>query len=65
MSLQDKESDENVLPASLINDLGKNGAFVRIHTLDKPLEVSMAVQGEGTKMEIKHKAKLTVELNYQ
>lgn len=53
--------DDNVIPASLIKELDDAGSFVPVHNFANPLVVAMAVQGDGMKLQISQKAKLTTE----
>jgi hypothetical protein len=61
-ALLDLGADDNVLPASMIDELQAKGSFVSVRWLPTPIKVDLAVKGPDISIQVNRQARLTVEL---
>jgi hypothetical protein len=62
VALPDLGADDNVLPRSLFRSLESKGFFVPLRSLERPLEVSVAVQTPGFNIQVTQQAPFTVKV---
>jgi RNase H-like domain found in reverse transcriptase/Reverse transcriptase (RNA-dependent DNA polymerase)/Integrase core domain/Integrase zinc binding domain len=62
IALPDSGADSNVIPRSIIRQLEALGTFVPIRSLQKPVQIQLALHGPGCTAQVTQQAQLTMDL---